>query len=58
MTPGTFTPEELALLRAAVTIPTCWNPTLRDEALALVEQATQGQLPLPTSIRAMMDGEA
>jgi hypothetical protein len=53
----TFSPAELALLRAALTIPTCWNPTLRDEALALVEQAEQGQLPLPTSIRAMLDGE-
>jgi hypothetical protein len=42
----TFTPAELALIRAALTIPGCWNPTLRDEALALVEQAEGGQLPL------------
>jgi hypothetical protein len=36
-----FTAEELALLRRALTIPGCWNPRLRAEALKLVERAEE-----------------
>jgi hypothetical protein len=55
----TFSPSELAVLRAALTVPTCWWPELREEALRLVERAdaAQPRPPLPTSIRAMLDGE-
>lgn len=34
----TFTADELALLKRALTIPTCWNPRVREEALRLVER--------------------
>jgi hypothetical protein len=37
----TFTPEELALLKAALTIPTCWDPERRKLALVLVERADE-----------------
>lgn len=42
-----FTAEELELLRRAVTIPTCWDPRVRKEALAVVERmASTTQLSL------------
>jgi hypothetical protein len=36
-----FTAAELALLRRALTIPGCWNPRVRAEALRLVERAEE-----------------
>jgi hypothetical protein len=36
-----FTAEELALLRQALSIPACWNPRVRAEALKLVERAEE-----------------
>ena len=37
---------ELELLLRALTIPECWNPTLRDEAAAIVERVLAAQQSL------------
>jgi hypothetical protein len=48
----TFTPADLVLLRKALTIPGCWDPRLRAEALKVVERAQAGeQLPLKVAAR-------
>ena len=41
-----FSPDELTLLKAVLTVPTCWQPELREQAAALVERAEKEQLTL------------
>lgn len=37
----TLSVAEVETLRAALTIPGCWNPRLRDEALSLLDDLQQ-----------------
>lgn len=45
--PSILTAEEAALLRRALTIPECWNPRVRAEALARVDAADERKRGLP-----------
>ena len=41
-----LTSDEVALIREALVIPTCWNPRKRDAAVVILDEAVNRQLSL------------